>query len=279
MAAGVGKTYRMLQEGQAEAEAGRDVVIGYLEPHERRRDHAPRRAGWSWCRAGGSPYRGDVARGDGPAGAPRPRAGAGLIDELAHTNPPASSTASATRTSRRARGRDRRLLDRQRPAPGVAQRPGRRADRGAGAGDDPRLGARRGRRGGADRPHPGGADRPPARGQGLPRRERSRPRSTTSSGSRTWPRCARSALRQVAEEVESKRLVVEASRSAPARSGSPPTAPKAVGERCWRWSGRSPAPSAWSAAPGARRSGSAPTSTCSGSSRRASRSRARRSVR
>jgi two-component system sensor histidine kinase KdpD len=35
MAAGVGKTYRMLQEGQAEAAAGRDVVIGYLEPHKR----------------------------------------------------------------------------------------------------------------------------------------------------------------------------------------------------------------------------------------------------
>lgn len=35
MAAGVGKTFRMLQEGQAEAEAGRDVVIGYLEPHDR----------------------------------------------------------------------------------------------------------------------------------------------------------------------------------------------------------------------------------------------------
>jgi two-component system sensor histidine kinase KdpD len=35
MAAGVGKTYRMLQEGQAEAAAGRDVVIGYLEPHGR----------------------------------------------------------------------------------------------------------------------------------------------------------------------------------------------------------------------------------------------------
>jgi len=35
MAAGVGKTYRMLQEAQAEAEAGRDVVIGYLEAHGR----------------------------------------------------------------------------------------------------------------------------------------------------------------------------------------------------------------------------------------------------
>ncbi|MDX6687603.1 MAG: two-component system, OmpR family, sensor histidine kinase KdpD, partial [Baekduia sp.] len=35
MAAGVGKTYRMLQEGRAELEAGRDVVIGLLETHGR----------------------------------------------------------------------------------------------------------------------------------------------------------------------------------------------------------------------------------------------------
>jgi len=35
MAAGVGKTYRMLQEGRGEAYAGREVVIGYLEPHDR----------------------------------------------------------------------------------------------------------------------------------------------------------------------------------------------------------------------------------------------------
>ena len=35
MAAGVGKTYRMLQEGQQAAGEGRDVVIGYLEPHDR----------------------------------------------------------------------------------------------------------------------------------------------------------------------------------------------------------------------------------------------------
>jgi len=35
MAAGVGKTYRMLQEGRQAMEEGRDVVIGYLEPHDR----------------------------------------------------------------------------------------------------------------------------------------------------------------------------------------------------------------------------------------------------
>ena len=35
MAAGVGKTYRMLLEGRQAQEEGRDVVIGYLEPHDR----------------------------------------------------------------------------------------------------------------------------------------------------------------------------------------------------------------------------------------------------
>jgi two-component system, OmpR family, sensor histidine kinase KdpD len=35
MAAGVGKTYRMLQEGRQAKADGRDVVIGYLEPHDR----------------------------------------------------------------------------------------------------------------------------------------------------------------------------------------------------------------------------------------------------
>jgi two-component system, OmpR family, sensor histidine kinase KdpD len=35
MAAGVGKTYRMLQEGHEAGDDGRDVVIGYFEPHGR----------------------------------------------------------------------------------------------------------------------------------------------------------------------------------------------------------------------------------------------------
>jgi two-component system sensor histidine kinase KdpD len=35
-AAGVGKTYRMLLEGQQAADGGIDVVIGYLEPHDRK---------------------------------------------------------------------------------------------------------------------------------------------------------------------------------------------------------------------------------------------------
>jgi two-component system sensor histidine kinase KdpD len=35
MAAGAGKTYRMLQEGEHAQSEGTDVVIGYLEPHDR----------------------------------------------------------------------------------------------------------------------------------------------------------------------------------------------------------------------------------------------------
>jgi two-component system sensor histidine kinase KdpD len=44
MAAGVGKTYRMLQEGKQAQEEGRDVVIGYLEPHDRPETSALARA-------------------------------------------------------------------------------------------------------------------------------------------------------------------------------------------------------------------------------------------
>jgi two-component system sensor histidine kinase KdpD len=85
MAAGVGKTYRMLQEGQAEADRGRDVVIGYLESHGRAETDAqafgleivPRRR---------VPYREttveEMALPELLARAPE----LCLIDELAHTN-------------------------------------------------------------------------------------------------------------------------------------------------------------------------------------------------
>src|SRR5271154_3124272 len=72
MAPGVGKTYRMLQEGTAEADSGRDVAIGYLEPHGR---------GETVAQAQGLeiiPRRSVLARGPELC----------LIDELAHTTPP-----------------------------------------------------------------------------------------------------------------------------------------------------------------------------------------------
>ena len=85
MAAGVGKTYRMLQEGRQALNEGRDVVIGYLEPHDRPEtaaladglEQVPRRR-----------YeRGDLTVEDMDLDAVlarRPELA--LVDELAHTN-------------------------------------------------------------------------------------------------------------------------------------------------------------------------------------------------
>jgi two-component system sensor histidine kinase KdpD len=87
MAAGVGKTYRMLQEGHAEQEAGRDVVIGLLETHGRSGTQAlaegiplvPRRR---------VTYREtDLEDMDLPA-ILRRAPEVCLVDELAHTNAP-----------------------------------------------------------------------------------------------------------------------------------------------------------------------------------------------
>ena len=87
MAAGVGKTYRMLQEGQAEADAGRDVVIGYLEPHDRAETSAQARALEAVPRRQVAVR--DVAAWEMDLPALLARAPElALIDELAHSNPP-----------------------------------------------------------------------------------------------------------------------------------------------------------------------------------------------
>jgi two-component system sensor histidine kinase KdpD len=87
MAAGVGKTYRMLQEGHAEAAEGRDVVIGYLEPH-RRAETSAQAEGLEVVPRRTVTYREtSLAEMDLPAVIARGPALA-LIDELAHTNTP-----------------------------------------------------------------------------------------------------------------------------------------------------------------------------------------------
>ncbi len=87
MAAGVGKTYRMLQEGQAEAEAGRDVVIGYLEPHDRP-ETAAQAEHLELMHRRRVLYRdNELDELDLPAVLAR-RPELALIDELAHTNAP-----------------------------------------------------------------------------------------------------------------------------------------------------------------------------------------------
>jgi two-component system sensor histidine kinase KdpD len=87
MAAGVGKTYRMLNEGRAEAEAGRDVAIGYLEPHGREETTA-QAEGLEEIPPRMVDYRGTpLAEMDLPAVLAR-KPELCLIDELAHTNAP-----------------------------------------------------------------------------------------------------------------------------------------------------------------------------------------------
>lgn len=86
MAAGVGKTYRMLQEGHAEQDAGRDVVVGYMEPHKRPETSAlaegleilPRRR---------IDHRGTALEDLDLPGLIARAPELALIDELAHTNP------------------------------------------------------------------------------------------------------------------------------------------------------------------------------------------------
>ncbi len=85
MAAGVGKTYRMLQEGHAEADAGRDVAIGYLEPHKREETSAQARGLEVVPRRRVAIREVEVEEMDLAALLAR-RPELALIDELAHTN-------------------------------------------------------------------------------------------------------------------------------------------------------------------------------------------------
>jgi two-component system sensor histidine kinase KdpD len=89
MAAGVGKTYRMLQEGHQAQSEGRDVVIGYLEPHDRP-ETAALAEGLEVVPRLRSAY-GDVPLEEMDLDAVIRRApDLALIDELAHTNGPDS---------------------------------------------------------------------------------------------------------------------------------------------------------------------------------------------
>jgi two-component system sensor histidine kinase KdpD len=87
MAAGVGKTFRMLQEGRAAAVDGRDVVVGFVETHARE-ETAAQLAGLEVFARRTVTYRDtSLEEMDLPgllARAPE----LVLVDELAHTNAP-----------------------------------------------------------------------------------------------------------------------------------------------------------------------------------------------
>ena len=87
MAAGVGKTYAMLEEGQDRRREGADVVIGWLEPHGRE-ETAAMAAGLEVVPPLQLEHRG-LPLQDMDAAAVVTRAPAvALVDELAHTNAP-----------------------------------------------------------------------------------------------------------------------------------------------------------------------------------------------
>jgi two-component system, OmpR family, sensor histidine kinase KdpD len=89
MAPGVGKTYRMLEEGHRRLARGTDLVIGFVEPHERPRtidlldglEIVPRRR---------IEYRGVVIEEMDTDGVLARAPTVALVDELAHTNVPGS---------------------------------------------------------------------------------------------------------------------------------------------------------------------------------------------
>jgi two-component system sensor histidine kinase KdpD len=87
MAPGVGKTYRMLQEGAAEADSGRDVAIGYLESHGRAETLA-QAAGMEIIPRRHVEYRGTPLEEMDLSAVLARKPELCLIDELAHTNAP-----------------------------------------------------------------------------------------------------------------------------------------------------------------------------------------------
>jgi two-component system sensor histidine kinase KdpD len=92
MAAGVGKTYRMLLEGRAELDAGHDVVIGLLETHGRA-DTARVAEGLAMVSRRRVRYRDTVVEEMDLPGILRRSPEVCLIDELAHTNVPGTEHA------------------------------------------------------------------------------------------------------------------------------------------------------------------------------------------
>ena len=87
MAAGVGKTYRMLQEGGAEFAAGRDDVLAYLEPHGRAETIA-QAEGLELLPRRRITYRDTELEEMDLPGIFRRAPDLALVDELAHANAP-----------------------------------------------------------------------------------------------------------------------------------------------------------------------------------------------
>jgi len=88
-AAGVGKTYRMLEQAQELKRCGKDIVIGYFEPHGRK-DTIARTAGLEMIPNRIIDYRGVQLREMDTASILKRHPAICVVDELPHTNVPGS---------------------------------------------------------------------------------------------------------------------------------------------------------------------------------------------
>ena len=88
-AAGVGKTFRMLEEAQQLRRQGVDVIIGYFEPHGRKNTIA-KAEGLELVPRRRIPYRGSSFEEMDTAAILERRPAVAVVDELAHTNVPGS---------------------------------------------------------------------------------------------------------------------------------------------------------------------------------------------
>ncbi len=88
-AAGVGKTYQMLEEAQEMIRLGRDVVIGYFEPHGRA-DTIAKTAGLEMIPRRTIDYRGTIFEEMDTEAVLRRRPEVCVVDEFPHTNVPGS---------------------------------------------------------------------------------------------------------------------------------------------------------------------------------------------
>jgi two-component system, OmpR family, sensor histidine kinase KdpD len=88
-AAGVGKTYRMLEDAQELKRSGKDIVIGYFEPHGRK-DTIAKTAGLEMIPNKVVDYRGVRLREMDVEAILRRHPAICVVDELPHTNVPGS---------------------------------------------------------------------------------------------------------------------------------------------------------------------------------------------
>ena len=91
-AAGVGKTFRMLEEAQQLKRQGRDIVIGYFEPHGRK-DTIAKTAGLEMIPTKTIRHRSVTFQEMDTDAILRRRPAICAVDELAHTNVPGSERA------------------------------------------------------------------------------------------------------------------------------------------------------------------------------------------